>query len=246
MGVLNNKGGTGKTTTVVNLGAGLARRDVKVLLVDLDAQGSLATYLGTAYKNTLADMLMGEVEPSECVYGARLNLDILPSNRRILRAEGELWRMGRRRTARQIFPDLMRNFNSDYDMILVDFSPSATLLNESGLLYVEEIIIPVTMNHLALVGMAQVISILKAVKMIPDHDISLSTILPTMYHSHYQKDQEILEKLKKIFTSKVSQPIRTNVRLAEAPAKHKTIFEYAPRSYGAADYAKLVDRIFNS
>ena len=163
IGVLNYKGGTGKTTTVVNLAAGLALRGAKVLCIDLDAQGSLATYFGVKYISSLSDLLLGLAEPTKCIYRARTNLDIIPSDRKLIKVEGELWRMGRRKHSRQVFLDQMRNIDDEYEYIIVDFSPSANLLNESGLLYVEELIIPVEMTHLSLIGTRQVIATLKAI-----------------------------------------------------------------------------------
>jgi chromosome partitioning protein len=243
IGVLNYKGGTGKTTTVVSLGAGLALQGKKVLCVDLDAQGNLATYLGVKYQATLAELLLGDAEPSMCIQKVRDNLDMIPSDRKLLKVEGELWRMGKRRHARQVFPDQMRNLDDDYDFIIVDFSPSVNLLNESGLLYVEEIIVPVRMNHLSLLGTRQVISTLKAISQVPNHKVRLSTILPTQYVGHYRKDRTIYENLKTRFPKEMGDPIRSNVKLAEAPAHQKTIFEYAPRSNGSIDYARLVERI---
>ena len=245
IGVLNYKGGTGKTTTVINLAAGLALRGSKVLCVDLDSQGSLATYFGVKHTASLTDLLLGNEEPTACISEARKNIDIIPSDRSLLKVEGELWRMGRRQHSRRVFAEQMQNLDDDYEYILVDFSPSANLLNESGLLYVEEAIIPVSMSHLALVGTRQVISTLKAISQIPDHQVQLSTILPTLFYSRYRNDQAILEMLKTRFGDKVAEPIRANVRLAESPAHQKTIFEYAPRSNGAIDYAKLVERISN-
>ncbi len=243
IGVLNYKGGTGKTTTVVSLAAGLALKGHKVLIVDLDAQGNLATYLGVKFQYTLADLLLGTAPPGRCILKARDNLDLIPSDRNLLKVEGELWRMGKRKHARQVFPEQMRNLDDDYDFIVVDFSPSVNLLNESGLLYVQEIIVPITMNHLSLIGTRQVVATLKAIGQIPDHRVSLSTILPTQYFGHYRKDREIFESLKTRFPKEMGDPIRSNVKLAESPAHQKTIFEYAPRSYGAIDYAQLVDRI---
>ena len=101
------------------------------------------------------------------------------------------------------------------------------------------------MSHLALVGTYQVIGTLKAISKIPDHQVRLGWIIPTLYNSRLRKDRAILASLDRQFPDQVARPIRSNVRLAEAPAHQKTIYEYAPRSYGAQDYAALVETIID-
>jgi len=242
IGVLNYKGGTGKTTTVVNLAAGLALRGARVLCVDLDAQNSLATYLGVPYTHSLNHLLLGQAEPQACIVQARDNFDLIPSDPDLLRAEGNLWRMDDDQLARQVLVDKMQGIDG-YDYVILDYSPSASLLNESGLYYTRELIVPVAMNYLALIGVRQVIQTLKTVGRIPGHRIRLALVLPTFYYARLCKDREIMESLRRHFAEKVAEPIRANVRLAESPGHQMTIYEYAPRSSGAADYACLVERV---
>lgn len=245
IGVLNYKGGTGKTTTVVNLGVGLALRGARVLCIDLDAQGSLATYLGVRYTYSLTHLLRGQAEPQACIVRARDNLDLIPSDASLLQAEGELWRMDDEQSARQVLADKMRSVNS-YDYVILDHSPSVSLVSENGLLYAHEIIVPVAMNYLALVGTRQVIQTLKTIGRIPEHRVRLSLIVPTFYYAWLRKDREIMETLQSHFASQLTEPIRMNVRLSEAPSHQMSIYEYAPRSSGAADYARLVERVVSN
>ena len=147
IGVLNYKGGTGKTTTVVNLAAGLALQGKRVLCVDLDAQGSLATHLGVDYTYSLSQLLLGQVRPQACVVQARNNLDLIASDRSLLRAEGKLWRIGDERVIRRTLGNKMRSLDNEYDYIVLDFSPSVSLLSESGLLYIRELIVPVSVSY---------------------------------------------------------------------------------------------------
>ncbi len=242
IGVLNYKGGTAKTTTVVNLAAGLAMRGARVLCVDLDPQGSLAAHLGVKYSASLTDLLLGEAEPTSCIYPARRNLDVLPSDRRMLKAEKELWGIGNSsmRIARRVLADKLRNVDDDYSFVIVDFPPSVTLLSENGLLYINELIVPMTMSHLSVVGTRQVIGTLKAIGRIPDHNVQLLCIVPTLFTGRLRKDRDILQKMEAMFGDKIADPIRNNVKLAEAPARQQTIFEYAPKSNGAQDYIKLM------
>ena len=245
IGVLNYKGGTGKTTTVVNLGAGLASRGMRVLCIDLDAQGSLATYLGTSYTYSLAHVLLGQAEPQTCIVRARDNLDIIPSDSNLLQAEGNMWRLQDNGIVRHILTSKMRALDDEYDYILIDFSPSVSLLSESGLRYVHELIVPVSMSYLAMVGVRQVIQRLKDISSIPKNRARLHLILPTLYSGRMRQDQEVLGILLRHFGNKVARPIRTNTKLIEAPSHHQTIYEYSPRSNAALDYKHLVERILH-
>ncbi len=244
-GILNYKGGTGKTTTVINLAAGLALSGSRVLGIDMDAQGSLATSLGLNYTHTITDLLLGRVTARQCIIPARDNLDIIPSDSSLLQAEGKLWRMNDNGAARQVLANKMRGVDDDYDYIFLDYSPSASLLSENGLIYVQKLIVPVSTNYMALVGTRQVIQTLKTIGQIPEHGVELSMIVPTFYYSRLRKDREVMETLQRYFGGKVVDPIRANVKLSEAPGHQMSIYEYAPRSSGAVDYAHLVERIIH-
>lgn len=242
IGVLNYKGGTGKTTTVVNIAAGLAMRGARVLCIDLDAQGGLAMSLGTRYIYTLTDLLLGKVEPEDCVVWARHNFDIIASDRSLLTAEGELWRLGDSQAARRRLADGMRDIQG-YDYILLDFSPSVNIVSENGLLFTQEIIVPVATDYMALAGTRQVVDTLKSVYRDLGHYIKLYLILPSFYYEQRRKDREVINLLLHYFGDRVAEPIRANVRLAEAPGFGQTIYEYDPRCSGAEDYGCLVERI---
>jgi chromosome partitioning protein len=242
IGVLNFKGGTGKTTTVVNLADGLARQGQRVLCVDLDSQGSLAAYLDVEHTRTLADLLLGQAAPEDCILSVSDNLDLIPSDEELLQAEGELWRMDDNQQARRVVPEKMNGLNG-YDYILLDYSPSASLLSESALLYVREIIVPISMDYMALMGTRQVLKTLKTIGRIPEHRVRLTLVVPTFYYGWQKKDQEVLETLQRYFGDKVAEPIRKNVKISEAAGHHKSIYDYAPSSHGAVDYARLVERV---
>jgi len=245
IGVLNYKGGTGKTTTVVNLAAGLALRGSRVLCVDLDAQGSLAMHLGVRHTHSLTHLLLGQATPYACIVQARENLDLIASDGSLLHAEGKLWRIGDDRAIQQALVSKMRGLEDVYEYIILDFSPSASLLSESGLRYVREIIVPASTSYMALVGLKQVIETLKDLRQVPGHRAWLYLILPTLYSPSIQQDREVVEILQRHFAGKVADPIRTNPKITEAPSHHKSIYEYSPRSTGAIDYAHLVERVLH-
>ena len=244
IGVLNFKGGTGKTTTVVNLAAGLALRGQRVLGIDLDPQGSLTASLGTRHSRSLFHLLMGQATVAECTVNVRDNLDILPSDPSLAQAEGTMWRMDDARQRRTTLAQKMQRVNG-YDYILIDCSPSINLLNENAVFYAREVFVPVSMEYLALLSTKQVMATLKTANETQDHRVALSLVIPTFYHSGHCKSNEILKILKQNFTGQIASPIRANVRLSEAASHHLTIYEYDPRSYGATDYAQLVERVIN-
>jgi chromosome partitioning protein len=245
IGVLNYKGGTGKTTTAINLAAGLAMRGNHVLCIDLDPQGSLAAQLGIKPTQNLADLFLDDTDIQACIYPARDQLDVLPGSRKLLNVDGQLWKMENAGEARRILHWKLKEVRKQYDYIIVDFPPSANKVSENGLMVVNELLIPMPMSHLALVGTYQVIGTLKAISKIPNHQVRLAWIVPTLYNGRLRKDRAILASMQRQFPNEVAEPIRSNVRLAEAPAYQKTIYEYAPRSYGAQDYAALVELVAN-
>lgn len=245
IGVLNYKGGTGKTTTVVNLAAGLALRGMRVLCIDLDPQGSLATCLGVRYSHSLAHLLLGQAESRACIVRARDNFDLIASDGSLLQAEGQLWRLNDNRMVRQMLVNRMSGLDDEYDYVIVDFSPSASLLSESGLGYVRDLIVPVSMGYMAMVGARQVIQALKDISRPPNHRARLYLIVPTLYSARVRQDREVLQILRRHFAQKVTDPIRKNVKLTEAPSHRMTIYEYSSRSGATADYKRLVERVLS-
>lgn len=236
--VLNFKGGTGKTTTVLNLAAGLALRGERVLCIDMDAQGSLTTTLGVRHPHTLTDLILGTAEPAACISRARSNLDLIPGDGSLLRAEGALWRTNGNGASHGLLAERLAML-THYDYVILDHSPSVSLLSENGLGYARHLILPVSMSYLALIGTRQVLERLRSF----DGTCGLYLILPTFFDARLRKDRGVLEILQRHFSPVLAAPIRVNVSLAEAMGQQKSIYEYAPRSSGALDYAQLVERV---
>lgn len=243
--VVNFKGGTGKTTTVVNLGAGLAQRGRRVLLVDVDAQGGLALSFGLAPERTLADVLTGQVPVQEGIVQVRPCLDLLPSDNALLYAQRAVSRYV---NWQNVLPAVLRPVEEGYDFILLDCAASLTLLNVSALSYATEIFIPTQIEYLSLMGLNQVLENLARIRY-PNRpreevqDLGISLIIPTMYDVRKRQSRLLLAELRRTYGRRVAYPIRTNVRLSEAPARRKTIFEHAPESSGAFDYNRLVELV---
>jgi chromosome partitioning protein len=240
--VLNHKGGTGKTTTAVNLAAGLAERGNRVLLVDSDAQGNVGVSLGISGERSLYHVLVHGCDPLDAVVPVRRSLDVITSDSTL--AAAEIW------LAQQDVADrsrvLTRRLNQAqvsrrYDQVILDCGPSLNLLNQNALSYADEVIIPVACDYLAMVGVKQVLRTIREVERHLHHAVRVAAVLPTFFDGRTRLAGEVLETLRGHFKERCLAPIRTNTRLAEAPSCKKTIFEHAPESNGAHDYARVVD-----
>ena len=236
--ITNRKGGVGKTTTAINLGAGLALLDYKICIVDLDSQANVSLSFGVDVDQSLYEVLVLGVSASSCLYPVRKNLEILPSTERLAEAKEIL--TGRRKRE-EILTQALKDLK-DYDFIFLDCAPSLDILNINALVASNEVIVPISCDYLATEGARAHMNIIR--ELIEDgYRVKLSLILPTFFDQRNRKSHEIYDILKRHFGDAAAEPIRTNVRIAEAPSFKKTIFEYAPRSYGAIDYGKLVERV---
>jgi chromosome partitioning protein len=245
--ILNQKGGTGKTTTAVNLAAGLAERMSDVLLIDTDAQGNVGVSLGVAGEKSLYHVLVDGVDPTEACVPVRQHLDVITSDSTLAAAEIFLARQHPDARSRMLVKRLDKmQVSRRYDFVIIDCGPSLNLLNQNALSYVDEVLIPVTCDYLALVGVKQVLRTIKDVERHLGHAVRVSGVLPTFYDGRTRLAREVLETLQGHFKHKCLEPVRLNTRLAEAPSHKKTIFEYAPVSHGAADYNRVCDWVLST
>jgi len=237
--IVGFKGGIGKTTTAVNLGAALALRGHKVLLIDTDTQANLAVALGIDdYHKTLSDVLARQITAEECIIPARKNLYLLPSDINLYKAQQ---RMVLEMAREEIFDELLTDLNG-YDYQILDCAPSVTLLTVNALSYVDEVFVPVSMEMLALSSVEQFMSYLKEIHGVLGKGADIRLIIPTMYYPRRKVSGKVLKMLKKL-GPEVTEPIWVDTKLSEAPGKGKTIFEYSPRSRGAISYAKLTEMV---
>ncbi len=238
--VFNHKGGTGKTTTSVNLAAGLAERGARVLLIDADGQGNVGASLGINGAKNLYHVLVVGADPKDVVVPVRDNLDVITSNE--LLASAELYLASRPNRDSRL-RERMGQCGSHYDVVVIDCAPALSLMNQNALVYADSVIIPVSCDYLSLVGVRQVMRTLKNVRELLRHPINLVGVLPTFYDIRNNISRESMDVLKQHFGERCLPPIRVNTKLKEAPSVKQTIFEYAAESYGAADYLHVVQHL---
>jgi len=237
--ITNAKGGVAKTTTCVNVGAGLAQAGYRTLLIDCDTQGQVSKSLGIKAGEGLAELLQGEAGLDDVQVEARENLFVIAGGGTLSNAKRLISRRDMR--SELVLSEALADLRG-YDFVLVDTAPSWDVLNVNCLFYVEELLIPVSMEVLALQGVGDLLSRVQQVQRYRDDPLT-QNIIPTFYDGRVSKSAEILEQLERYFPGAVWPPVRYNVRLSEAPGFGQHIFEYARRSNGAADYARLAQRL---
>lgn len=238
----NQKGGVGKTTSVINVGAALARKGQKVLMVDLDPQANLTYSLRTHSKRlhkTVYNVIKGNADYHDVIVH-HADFDILPSSIDLSGADLEL----ANEPARETLLKRVLNRITEYDYILIDCPPNLGLLTLNAFTAVNEVYIILQSEYLALHGLSKLMDVIKVVKDRLNDDLEISGIICTLYDQRKNLNREVLSHINDYFGDKVFKTIiRDNVSLAEAPSHHKTIFEYDSKSYGAIDYMALSNEI---
>ena len=246
--VANQKGGVGKTTTVVSIGAYLAAAGKRVLLVDIDPQANATSSLGFD-KNSLQRSIYHAIVddlPLERILTLtkRLGLDLIPSNPALAGAEIELVGMMARehRLKRALSP-----LRDRYDYVLIDCPPSLGLLTVNALTAADEVIIPVQCEYLPMEGLAQLLYTIELVRVNLNPKLGIRGLLMTMYDARTSLAQQVVDEVRAHFSSKVFRTvIPRSVRLSEAPSYGEPILDYAPNSPGGLAYQALAQEIVNS
>ena len=242
LAVFNHKGGTAKTTTSLTLAAGLASCDRRVLLVDTDAQGNIGVSLDLHFEKSLYHVLVTGQRPTDVIINARPNLDILPSNETL--AAAELYLAGRQRRDR-VLASLLNSLRESYDHIIVDCSPSLSLMNQNALVFADALLCPVACDYLSLVAVRQVLRTIKQVNRVLNHPVRLWGVLPTLFDSRARVCTEALATLRQHFGDRCLEPIRVASRVKEAPSVGRTLFEHAGDTTAAKDYLRVVARLLS-
>ncbi|MCK8489987.1 AAA family ATPase [Paenibacillus sp. MBLB2552] len=243
--IANQKGGVGKTTTSVNLGAGLAAIGKKVLLIDIDPQGNTTSGVGinkADVANCIYDVLINEVHPKEAIAHTDIdNLHIIPATIQLAGAEIELVPTISREVRLKKSLQPIRHL---YDYILIDCPPSLGILTINSLTAADSVLIPIQCEYYALEGLSQLLNTVRLVQKHLNTSLQIEGVLLTMFDARTNLGIQVIEEVKKYFQQKVYKTvIPRNVRLSEAPSHGQSIITYDPRSKGAEVYLELAKEV---
>lgn len=235
--IANHKGGVGKTTTAINVGAGLAARGYDVLLVDMDAQANLTDTLRIEdTQPNVYDMLRGDAAAVPVHVGE--HLDALPATLDLATAEVELTTaIGRER----LLTDVLQPLQPKYDYILIDTAPTLGLLTINAMAAADAVIIPLQAEYYALKGVRGLLDVITNVQRRINHGLTIGGVIVSQYDTRTTLHKQVRDTIAAQFgAATFDTPVRQCIAIAEAQAKHADIFTYAPDSAGAEDFGKIV------
>jgi chromosome partitioning protein len=243
--ISNHKGGVGKTTSAINIGAGLNKLGKKILLIDLDPQANLSQSLGIIdaplniynYIKGVTSNYKSPIKTIEIVKG----LDVIPSTLDLSGAEVE---MSGEAGREYILKELIEPIRASYDYILIDSPPSLGLLTVNSFTASDEVFIPLQAQYLALQGLTKLLEVIDKIKKRLNKELKVGGVFITQYDSRKVLNRDVVATIEAHFKNEVFKTrVRDNIALAEAPAQGLDIFRYNPKSYGAEDYLSLCKEI---
>lgn len=243
IGVANQKGGVGKTTTAVNLASALGVLEKRVLLIDADPQANASSGLGVEEINfSTYHLLEHSAEARKCILPTTSpNVDIIPSHIDLVAAEIELVD---RENREYMMREALKSIRGDYDYIIIDCAPSLGLITINALTAADSVIIPIQCEYFALEGLGKLLNTIKNVQKIHNPDLDIEGLLLTMYDSRLRLSNQVVEEVNSHFPEMVFETIISrNVRLSEAPSFGESILSYDAESKGAIQYIQLAEEV---
>jgi len=238
--IANRKGGVGKTTTAVHIAAALSITDSNVLLIDTDSQGHCSRYFEVDPKYGLAEVVEGDIPAVQGITKIWEGLSLMAGGSQ-LRGTSRLIAREDALKAPYMMSKALEPLEGTYDVVIIDTGPTMNELTANVLVYAAEVIVPVTMEALAISGLADFLNEVEQYREYTDIDVRY--IVPAMYDRRVSQSEALLEQLEQRFGDRVTMPVRYSVNLSEAPGFGKTIFEYDRTGRGSVDYAKVAGLI---
>lgn len=243
IGVANQKGGVGKTTTAVNLASALGVLEKRILLIDADPQANATSGLGI--EEVIAstyNLLEHSSEAAKCILPTSSpNVDIIPSHIDLVAAEIELVD---RENREYMMRKALQSIKNDYDYIIIDCAPSLGLITINALTAADSVIIPIQCEYFALEGLGKLLNTIKNVQKIHNPDLDIEGLLLTMFDSRLRLSNQVVEEVNTHFPEMVFETIISrNVRLSEAPSFGESILKYDAESKGAIQYIQLAEEV---
>jgi chromosome partitioning protein len=245
--IANQKGGVGKTTTVINLGASLAAADMRTLLIDLDPQGNATSGLGIrkgSYSRSTYNVLVHNEPVASVVLPTELEcLFIAPSSRQLVGATVEL---AQDETRDQRLKAAIAAVRENYDFLLIDCPPSLDILTVNALIAADSVLVPIQCEYFALEGVSELMETIKQIRRLRNANLAIEGVLMTMFDERTNLSNQVMQDLRDFFGSQLfSTVVPRNIRLGEAPSHGKPIILYDIKSKGAESYIRLAKEVIH-